>query len=95
METLLNPSAIVEVLSDSTAQYDRGVKFGHYRQVPSIRQYVLVAQDHPLVERYVRQADDTWVLTMYSDITQTFEFATIKAKIALADIYRGVELLPQ
>lgn len=95
MDTLLNPSAIVEVLSDSTEKYDRGIKFGHYRQVPSIREYVLVAQDRPLVERYVRQADDTWVLTAYSEMTQIFEFATIKARIALADIYRRVLFLVQ
>jgi Uma2 family endonuclease len=50
-DTLLNPRVVVEVLSDSTEKYDRGVKFGHYRQIPSLQEYVLVAQDRPLVER--------------------------------------------
>jgi Uma2 family endonuclease len=50
-DTLLNPRAIVEVLSDSTEKYDRGVKFGHYRQLRSLQEYVLVAQDRLLVER--------------------------------------------
>ncbi len=91
LDTLLNPRTIVEVLSESTEKYDRGIKFGHYRQLPSVQEYVLVAQDRPLVERYVRQADGTWVLTVFSDLTQTFVFGSIPVQIALADIYRGVE----
>jgi Uma2 family endonuclease len=92
LDTLLNPRAIVEVLSDSTEKYDRGTKFAHYRQVPSLQEYILVAQDRSLVERYVRQPDDTWLLTVYSDMSQTFAFGTIPVKIALAEIYRGVKL---
>jgi Uma2 family endonuclease len=90
-DTLLNPRTIVEVLSDSTEKYDRGAKFGHYRQLPSVQEYVLVAQDRTLVERYLRQADGTWVLTAYSDPAQTFVFESIPVRIPLADIYRGVE----
>jgi Uma2 family endonuclease len=90
-DTLLNPRVIVEVLSDSTEKYDRGLKFGHYRRLPSVQEYVLIAQDRPLVERYVRQADDTWVLTAFSAMTETFSFGTIPVKIALTSIYRRVE----
>ena len=90
-DTLLNPKAVVEILSDSTEKYDRGKKFGHYRQLPSLQEYVLVAQDRPLVERYVRQPDNTWVLTEFNDLTQTFAFGTLPVRIALAEIYRGVE----
>jgi Uma2 family endonuclease len=90
LDTLLNPRVIVEVLSDSTEKYDRGVKFAHYRQLPSVQEYVLVAQDRPLVERYVRQADDTWVLTAFSEMPRTLAFGTVPAQVALADIYRGV-----
>ncbi len=91
-DTLLNPRVIVEVLSKSTEAYDRGDKFAHYRQLPSVREYVLVSQDRPLVERFVRQPDDTWVLTEFSGLTQTFKFGTIAAAVPLADIYRGVSL---
>jgi len=91
LDTLLNPRVIVEVLSDSTEKYDRGTKFAHYRQLPSVQEYVLVAQDRPLVERYVRQADDTWVLTAFGDSTLTFAFGTIPVQIAFVEIYRGVE----
>ena len=92
-DTLLNPRVVVEVLSDSTEKYDRGTKFAHYRQVPSIQEYVLVAQDRPLVERYVRQPDDTWLLTVFSGLSQTFAFAAVPVQIPLAEIYRGLELL--
>jgi Uma2 family endonuclease len=89
-DTLLNPRVIVEVLSDSTEKYDRGVKFAHYRRLPSVQEYVLVAQDRPLVERYVRQPDDAWVLTAFSAMTQTFAFGTIPVQIAFAELFRGV-----
>jgi len=60
-ETLLDPTLIVEILSPSTEAYDRGEKFAHYRQLPSLTAYVLVAQDRPAVERFVRRGDG-WVL---------------------------------
>lgn len=91
MDTLLNPRALVEVLSDPTEKYDRGRKFAHYRQVASLQEYVLVAQDRPLVERYVRQADQSWTLTVYEGLAATFEFASIAVRIPLAEIYSGVE----
>ena len=91
LDTLLNPRAIVEVLSGSTERYDRGVKFAQYRQLASLQEYVMIAQDQPLVERFVRQPDDTWVLTAFSGLDQTFAFATIPVRISLADIYRGVQ----
>src|SRR5262249_44461119 len=94
-DTLLNPRALVEVLSDSTEKYDRGAKFGHYRQIPSLQEYVLVAQDRPLVERYVRQADNSWLLTVFEGLSQTFAFASVPARIPLAEIYRGVKFLEQ
>lgn len=92
MDTLLNPRVIVEVLSDSTEKYDRGAKFAHYRQLPSVEEYVLIAQDRPLVERYIRQPDDTWLLTVINELTSAFAFGSIAVQIAMADIYRGVNL---
>jgi len=60
--TLLNPTVIVEVLSDSTESYDRGKKFRYYRSIPSFRDYLLVAQDDVWVEHHVRAPDGSWVL---------------------------------
>jgi Uma2 family endonuclease len=90
-DTLLNPRVVMEVLSDSTEKYDRGAKFGHYRQLPSVQEYVLVSQDQPLVERFVRQEDGTWTLRDFRGLDQTFEFVTVPVQIPLADIYRGVK----
>ncbi len=61
-DTLLNPTVIVEILSPSTERYDRGKKFQHYRALESLREYVLIAQDSPRIERYTRQADNQWLL---------------------------------
>jgi Uma2 family endonuclease len=90
LDTLLNPRALVEVLSDSTEKYERGAKFRHYQRVPSVQEYVLVAQDQPLVERFVRQGDDSWLLTAFSDMAQVFAFATVPVRIELAEIYHDV-----
>jgi Uma2 family endonuclease len=89
-DTLLNPRAIVEVLSKSTENYDRGAKFGHYKQMLTLQEYVLVAQNQPHLERHVRQADGTWAVTDFSELTQTFAFASVPVQIPLAEIYRGV-----
>lgn len=59
-DTLLNPTVIIEVLSPSTERYDRGKKFQHYRELPSLREYVLIAQDSLRVECYLRQESGSW-----------------------------------
>ena len=90
-DTLLNPRGLVEVLSNSTEKFDRGVKIGHYRQIASLQEYVLIAQNEPLAERYLRQTDGRWLLTEFRGLTQTFALSSIPVEIALSDIYRGVE----
>lgn len=62
LDTLLNPELIVEVLSESTRNYDRGDKFQQYRGIPSFREYLLVDQAKVHVERYSKQSDGTWSL---------------------------------
>lgn len=91
LDTLLNPHALVEVLSDSTEKYDRGTKFRHYRQIPSLQEYVLVAQDEPSVERYVRQPDGSWLMTAFTGLESTFAFASVPVRIPLAEIYAHVK----
>lgn len=59
---LKNPTAIFEVLSETTESYDRGKKFENYRSIPSLLDYVLLAQERPLVEHFARQPDGTWNL---------------------------------
>ncbi len=88
--TLLKPRVVVEVLSEATEKYDPGAKFGHYRTIPSVQENVLVSQDRPLIERYVRRDDASWVLTVFNDLAQTFAFTSVDVRIPLAEIYRGV-----
>ncbi len=85
-DTLLNAALIIEVLSPSTEQYDRGRKFEKYRALDSLREYVLVAQDRPQIERYIRQ-DDGWLLTEAAGLDSALELVTVGARLPLAEIY--------
>lgn len=90
-DTLLNPVLLVEVLSESTRDYDRGEKFARYRTIDALEEYVLVAQDEPHVEHFARQAEGRWLLSETSDPEATIELDAIGARLALADIYHKVE----
>ncbi|MCL4828922.1 MAG: Uma2 family endonuclease [Caldilinea sp.] len=91
-DTLLNPTLIVEVLSPSTENYDRGRKFQSYRSLPSLMEYVLVAQDQAHVEHYIRQPDGRWLLAEYSTLAATVRIDAIGCELTLTDIYEKVEL---
>lgn len=93
-DTLLNPQVIVEVLSDSTGLYDRTTKFRHYQQIPALKEYILVSQDQPVIERFVRQDDGSWKLHVFEGIDDTFSLDSIPVSIPLADVYRGVTFQP-
>jgi Uma2 family endonuclease len=90
LDTLLNPTVIIEVLSPSTEAYDRGLKFAHYRRLASLREYVLVAQDRVLVERYTRQGEE-WLLTEWGGIEDVLQLASIDCAVALHEIYAKVQ----
>jgi Uma2 family endonuclease len=89
-DTLLNPQVIIEILSDSTEAHDRGKKFRHYRQIESLQEYVLVAHDEPVIDRFVRRAVGVWNLTSVEGLDREFAFATVPVRVPLADIYAGV-----
>src|SRR5206468_11320243 len=67
-DTLLNSVVIIEVLSESTEAYDRGKKFEQYQHIESLVEYILIAQDHHSVERYVRQAGRTWTYSAFHSL---------------------------
>ena len=90
-DALINPVVIIEILSPSTEKYDRGAKFRQYQQLGSVKEYVLVSQEVPVCESFVRQADGTWNLTTVTDLKADFEFSTVKVRIPMADIYNGVD----
>ena len=87
---LINPTAIVEVLSPSTESYDRGAKFRNYQQIPSLVEYILVAQDEAVCERFARQADGLWGYAPFVGLDAELVFTSVPARIPLADVYRGV-----
>ena len=88
-DTLLNPIAIVEVLSPSTEAYDRGEKFAHYRQLTSLQEYVLVAQDQIRVEHYRRQ-EKQWIFTGVEKHDKILSLPSIQCELPLQEIYERV-----
>lgn len=92
LDTLLNPVLIVEVLSPTTEAYDRGKKFQHYQKIASLAEYVLVAQDQPRVERFLRQDGNQWLLTTTAGLESTVSLSSIQCALALAEVYDKVEI---
>ena len=90
-DTVVNPTVIVEVLSDSTEASDRGKKFEHYRTLESLREYILVAQDRALVEQYARDGNGRWVLTEVNGLDAVIDLPSIECRLSLADVYDKVE----
>jgi Uma2 family endonuclease len=90
-DTLLNPTVLIEVLAKSTENYDRGKKFEHYRQVNSLIEYVLVAQQEPHVEHYARQEDEGWLLTEVKGLDATLILPAIDCELQLAEVYHKVD----
>jgi Uma2 family endonuclease len=93
-ETATNPQVIVEVLSPSTESYDRGDKFARYREIPSLRDYVLVAQHEPRVEVFSRSADGAWSFVPVSDNHASAILRSLGLDLSLSEVYAGVEFPP-
>ncbi|NOY28661.1 MAG: Uma2 family endonuclease, partial [Planctomycetes bacterium] len=89
-DTLLNPTLLIEVLSESTESYDRGKKSGHYRRLTSLKEYLLVSQDEPHVEHYACQGDDHWLLTEATGTDTRIELPALQATIELSEVYARV-----
>ena len=89
-DILLNPTLIVDVLSDSTEAYDRGAKFKGYRTIAPLQEYILVAQDKPLLERYVRQPNGDWTLTEFSQPDAVVNLVSVGCQLPLAEVYDRV-----
>jgi len=91
-DTLLNPTVVVEVLSDSSEAYDRGDKFAQYRTIPSLRDYVLASQKEPRIEVFTRQPDGSWLLRIHG-AGERAALASIGVEIDVdrtyADVFEG------
>lgn len=92
-DIVLNPTAIVEVLSPSTEAVDRGDKFTRYQTWnPSLQDYLLVSQDQAQVEHFTRQPDGSWSYHLYSGLEASVVISSIQCTLKLADIYDRIEL---
>ncbi len=89
-DTLCNPTLLVEVLSPSSEAYDRGKKFEHYRAIPSFREYLLVAQESPLIDRFLRQESGIWLFDAARGLDAEVELSSIGARLALSEVYAKV-----
>ncbi|MFN8538988.1 MAG: Uma2 family endonuclease [Thermomicrobiales bacterium] len=90
-DILLNPKVVVEVLSPSTERYDRGLKFQHYQHITSLDTYILIAQELPLVEQYVRHGEQEWLYSAASGLDASLLLPTLEYSLALNDVYDLVE----
>jgi len=89
VDTLLNPTLLIEVLSPSTEAYDRGGKFAHYRKIESLSEYLLVMQDQPSIERYMRQGE-VWMLSEAIGLDAVVVLESIDCMLSLSEVYDKV-----
>ena len=94
LETITNPRAIFEVLSPSTADYDRGGKFSLYQRLPSFEEYFLVEQDQPKVTAYRKQSPQLWTMEIVTGMEAMLTVQTLDAQIPLADIFADIAFPP-
>lgn len=89
-DTLLNPVVIIEVLSKSTENYDRGKKFENYRKIKSLQEYILVSQEEIHIEHYQRQDNNSWTFKEYTLSEEKIILSSINAQLILADVYAKI-----
>ncbi len=90
LDNILNPVLIIEVLSPSTADYDKGAKFEQYRTIESFEEYLLVSQDAKQITRYSKQKDGSWILMDFIGDKTTFKLGSIECALTMEDIYNKV-----
>jgi Uma2 family endonuclease len=90
LDTLLNPTVIMEVMSPATVDFDCGSKFQSYRRIVSLREYILIAQETCHAMCYVRQTAHTWLLSETRDLADTLHLPSIQGHLPLTDIYDKV-----
>lgn len=94
-DTIVNPLVIIEVLSESTKDYDRGSKFTAYRSIETLMDYILVDQDTLHIEYFAKEGDGTWRLREYFGAKSVMELQSVGATLPMAAIYERVALAPQ
>jgi Uma2 family endonuclease len=94
-DVLVNPSVIIEVLSESTEAFDRGAKFLRYQNWnPTLTDYLLVSQTSPVIDQFVRQGD-AWIYTIYQGLEQRVHIMSIDCTLRLSEVYERIEFSAQ
>jgi Uma2 family endonuclease len=91
-DNLTNPAVLIEILSPSTRDYDRGSKFQMYRSIKTLQEYVLVDSTSVSVELYRRQSDHSWEFTEFTQLSDSFLIAAIGLTFPLKDLYYDVRI---
>jgi Uma2 family endonuclease len=89
-DNLTNPKVIIEILSKSTMNYDRVNKFSFYRSIKTLKEYILIDSKSISVELFIRQDDNSWKLTEFKELSDSFYISTISLTLFLKDIYDDV-----
>ena len=92
--TLTNPVCVFEVQSPSTEKFDRGKKFDAYREIESLREFVLVEQARAGIQTFYRQNDGTWLFAAYNDLAATVPLRSLGIDLPLSEVYAGVGFDP-
>jgi len=86
-DTILQPTVIIEILSPSTKNYDKGKKFNLYKDIPSLKEYIMIDSESVSVEVYYIDEEKNWVLNRHEKLTETLTFVSMRFDIVLSDIY--------
>ena len=90
-DTAKNPSVLIEILSKSTRDYDKGGKFTLYRDIDTLKEYILVDTEKVCIEKFTRNPDNSWLLTEYKSLEGSFTIAAVDVTLQLADVYEDVK----
>lgn len=90
VDALTNPVLIIEVLSDSTEAYERGDKFTHYKSIPSLGEYLLIAQHRPHITHYAKNEDGSWSYSEINDLSASIHLSSVDCVLELTSVYEGV-----
>ena len=94
-DTSILPTVIIEILSPSTKNYDRGKKFNLYKDIPTLKEYIMIDSESVLVEAYYINSEQNWALHQHNDIADTLTLVSMEFDIALTDIYEHVRFSPK
>ena len=93
-DTLLNPTVIVEVLSESTEAYDRGRKFDLYQSLESLSEYLLIDSQRVSAGLFTRQPSGQWIFTGRSRLEDSIDLQSVGCHLLLADVYEKIDFSP-